>query len=82
MRAIVPRILVLLVLFGIYGALQPAEVEGQWPNRCWYCVSLGGFAWCETTHNEGWNWCEAVWPDTDGSHSYCNLGRWCTWVAA
>lgn len=82
MRALLVRVVLLTVLLGVYSALRPAEIEGQW-GICQTCDSIGGWAQCfPTSRNEGWNYCEAVTQDAnDPRRSFCILGWYCPWLA-
>ena len=86
MKPLLTRVVLLLVLLGGYGSLQPAEVEGQPGSgrRCWTCGSWNGWAQCYPIYDpSGWDYCQAVTQDpTDPSKSYCELGWYCPWWAA
>lgn len=79
MRALLVRFVILSVFLGVYGALQPAEVGGQWWGQCQTCRGgYGGYADCRPTSNEGWVFCQEVTEDPgDPMRSYCNLAHYC-----
>ena len=78
MRALLVRFVILSVLLGIYGTLQPTEVDGQ--GYCLTCRGgYGGWADCRPTSNDGWFYCQEATQDPgDPSRSFCILGGYCS----
>ncbi len=84
MKPLLIRVVILLILLGGYGSLQPAEVQGEWGITCYTCdVTWDGWARCMDTYTlrEGWDYCVAVTQDpSDPQQSFCLLGWYCPWT--
>ena len=79
MKALLVRVMILSVLLGVYSALRPAEVDGQWGTVCQTCTGgYGGYADCRSTSNEGWLLCQPATEDPgDPMRSFCYLSFYC-----